>query len=61
MNDFNATKYKNEFAKNAYDRVSINLPKGKKEIVLKYCKEKGYTSLNSYVNDLINKDMELNE
>lgn len=58
MSDFNATKYKNDFNKNAYDRVSINFPKGQKEIIEQHWKAKGYKSLNAYVNNLIAKDME---
>ncbi len=32
MSDFNATKYKNEFNKESYDRASINFPKGQKAV-----------------------------
>ena len=32
MSDFNATKYKNEFNKESYDRVSINFRKGQKAV-----------------------------
>ena len=60
MGEFNATKYKNDFNKNAYDRVSINFPKGQKEIIEEYWKDKGYKSLNAYVNELIKRDMEQN-
>lgn len=58
MSDFNATKYKNEFNKESYDRASINFPKGQKAIIEAHWKAKGYKSLNAYVNDLIAKDME---
>lgn len=58
MSDFNATKYKNEFNKESYDRASINFPKGQKAIIEAHWKAKGYRSLNAYVNDLITKDME---
>lgn len=57
MGDFNATKYKNEFNKEVYDRASINFPKGKKAIIEAHWRSKGYKSLNTYVNDLINRDM----
>lgn len=57
MSDFNATKYKNDFNKEAYDRVSINFPKGSKDIIKAHWKSRGYSSLNAYVNDLINRDM----
>jgi hypothetical protein len=58
MSDFNSTKYKNEFAKEAYDRASINFPKGKKAVIESHWKAKGYKSLNSYVNALIDADMD---
>lgn len=57
MSDFNATKYKNEFNKESYDRVSINFPKGQKAVIEAHWKAKGYKSLNAYVNDLITQDM----
>ena len=58
MSDFNPTKYKNEFNKTAYDRASINFPKGQKDVIEQHWKSKGYKSLNAYVNDLIKQDME---
>ena len=57
MSNLNPTKYKNDFAKGAYDRVSINFPKGQKPIIEEHWRKKGYKSLNAYVNDLIQKDM----
>lgn len=57
MSTFNSTKYKNDFNKEAYDRVSINFPKGQKTIIEEHWRAKGYKSLNAYVNDLINRDM----
>lgn len=59
MGDFNSTKYKNAFAKDTYDRLSINVPKGMKKVIEEHYKAKGYKSLNAYVNDLINTDMKL--
>lgn len=57
MGEFNATKYKNDFAKEAYDRASINFPKGRKAVIEEHYKAKGYKSLNAYVNALIAADM----
>ena len=57
MKTFNETKYKNDFQKEKYDRIIVNVPKGKKDTIEKHRKEKGYTSLNQYINDLIRKDM----
>lgn len=56
---FNQSKYANEFAKEKYDRLNIQVPKGKKSSIEKHWREKGYKSLNAYVNDLINHDMGL--
>ena len=55
---FNQSKYANEFAKEKYDRLNIQVPKGHKAIIEEHWKAKGYKSLNAYVNDLIRKDME---
>lgn len=61
MSDFNATKYKNDFNKEAYDRASINFPKGQKAVIETHYKARGYKSLNAYINDLIKQDMEAGE
>lgn len=57
---FNQYQYQNEYNKEKYDRVNITFPKGKKELIEKHWKKKGYKSLNTYINELINKDMDLN-
>lgn len=54
---YDKVKYNNEYVKNNYDRLNIQVPKGQKAIIEAHWKSKGYHSLNSYVNDLINKDM----
>ena len=56
MNEFDSTKYKNDFAKEKYDRLNIQVPKGQKAVIEEHWRAKGYKSLNSYVNDLIKKD-----
>ncbi len=45
-------KYNNEFNKQAYDRVSLMLKKGKKEIIQKKAKENG-ESVNAFINRAI--------
>lgn len=55
---FNQSKYANEFAKEKYDRLNIQVPKGQKAVIEAHWKSRGYKSLNSYVNDLIARDME---
>lgn len=54
---FDKIKYDNDYQKNYYDRLIINVPKGNKEIIKQHWKNKGYDSLNQYINDLIRKDM----
>lgn len=49
-------QYKNDFAKEAYDRIALNVKKGQREQIQKYAKSKGM-SLNSYINKLIADDM----
>lgn len=49
-------KASNKYNAKAYDRVSLMLSKGKKEIVTAYAKSKGL-SLNAYINGLIAQDM----
>lgn len=57
MGVYNATKYKNDFQKEKYDRIIVNVNKGQKAVIDTFRIKKGYTSLNAYINDLIRKDM----
>lgn len=59
MGNFNKQKYDSDYAKQNYDRCIFNVPKGKKAIIETHWRERGYKSLNAYVNDLINRDMGL--
>ena len=54
---FNATKYKNNFQKEKYDRIIVNVPKGQKKIIDEQAKKKGYRSLNSFVVDAISEKL----
>lgn len=54
---FDATKYKNAFQKEKYDRIIVNVPKGKKEFIEAEAKRQGYKSLNAFVVDAINEKM----
>lgn len=58
MSKFNQAKYIQEFQKEKYDRCIFNVPKGQKAVIEEHWRAKGYKSLNSYVNDLIKKDMD---
>lgn len=55
---YDKVRYNNAYNKETYDRLSIQVPKGRKAIIEAHWKSRGYKSLNSYVNDLISKDME---
>lgn len=57
MEKFNATKYKNDFQKENYDRIIVNVSKGKKSEIEEYRRKKGFKSLNEYINELIRRDM----
>lgn len=54
---FNSSKYKNDYAREHYARLSVFVPIEDKEKIEKYCKNKGFKSLNAYINELIRRDM----
>lgn len=54
---FDVTKYKNDFQKEKYDRIIVNVPKGQKEIINMEAKKIGYKSLNSFVVDAIKEKL----
>lgn len=60
MSEFNESKYKNDFAKEKYDRIIVTVPKGQKSTIETHRKNNGYTSLNAYICELIRKDMNEN-
>ena len=57
MEKFNDSKYKNQFAKDNYDRLNIQVKKGTKAKIEEHRKNKGFKSLNDYVTALIYNDM----
>ena len=56
--EYNKIQYNNEYNKNNYDRLIINVPKGQKAVIKEHFTELGYKSLNEYVNALIRADFE---
>ena len=56
MSDFNASKYRNDFIKQNYDRVNLTLPKGKKEQVKAAAAAAGM-SLNEFINAAVDAYM----
>ena len=49
-------KASNKYNSKAYDRVSLMLPKGNRDVIRAYAESKGM-SLNGYINKLIADDM----
>lgn len=45
---FDETAYKNEFARQTYDRLSLVVPKGKKAVLKAYAEKKGI-SVNALI------------
>jgi len=51
-----SSESKNKYNAKAYDRVSVMLKKGQREIIADYASSQGL-SLNGYINKLIAEDM----
>lgn len=51
------TTYKNTWQKENKDRIPVTVPTGDKDRIAEWAREKGYISTNSYITDLIYKDM----
>ena len=49
------TQYKNDYAKNNYDRIALSVNKGVKEELQSHCSKYGYKSLNDFINKAINE------
>lgn len=54
---FDKKKYDQQFAKEKYDRIALNVAKGEKDKIAKYAELKGFDSLTDYIKFLIYKDM----
>lgn len=52
-----ATKAKNKYNAENYERISLSVPKGKKEIIKAHAESKG-ESLNGFVNRIIDEALE---
>lgn len=49
------TQYKNDYAKNNYDRIALSVNKGKKEELKEHCNKYGYKSVNDFITQAINE------
>ena len=54
---FEQYKYQNDYNREHYARLSVQVPKEDKDIIEFHWRKKGFKSFNAYVNDLIRKDM----
>lgn len=54
---FDSVKYKNDFQRDHYDRIALNVPKGQKEIIKAYASSVG-KSVNTFIWECIQKGME---
>lgn len=52
-----AIAYNNGYIKEAYDRVNLTMPKGKKEIIQTHAAAQG-ESVNAFINRAIDHEME---
>ncbi len=52
-----AYTYNNNFIKNAYDRINLIVPKGKKEVIQSAAQASG-ESVNAFINRLIDAELE---
>lgn len=51
------TAYKNRYNMENYDRIALIVPKGLKQVIKAHANAKGETSINAYINALIQADI----
>ena len=54
-NKFNKKEYDNNYQKTHYERVVVQVKKGKKKEIETHLADFGYKSMNKFVNDAINE------
>lgn len=54
---FDKVAYNNQFNAQAYDRINLTVPKGKKQEIKEYAEARG-ESVNGYINRIIEEDMQ---
>ena len=55
--NFDQNKYINDYIKEKYDRINLMVPAGMKPVIKTQAAAEG-KSVNEYINDLINEDLE---
>ena len=58
---FDKKKYDQNFQKDNYDRIALNVKKGEKAIIAEYAKAHGFVSITDYIKYVIYKDMNENQ
>lgn len=56
---FDKVAYNNQFNAQAYDRINLTVPKGKRQEIREYAEKLG-ESVNGYINRIIEEDMQKN-
>jgi hypothetical protein len=56
---FDKVAYNNQFNAQAYDRINLTVPKGKRQEIREYAEKRG-ESVNGYINRIIEEDMRKN-
>lgn len=58
MGEFNQSKYIADYIKQNYDTIKFQLPKGYKDKVKKLANDNGCKSMNEYIRQLIDKQLD---
>lgn len=58
---FNKTTYDNNYQRENYDRIALNVKKGEKEKIKKYAEIKGYDTITEYIKAILYEDMKKNQ
>lgn len=54
---FDKKKYDQQFQKENYDRIALNVKKGEKALIAEHAKKNGFDSITDYIKSVIYKDM----
>ena len=57
--DFDQIAYQNAYNKEKYDRITLMLPKGQKELLLEEAKKRGFSNVTALMKDMIKKEFNL--
>lgn len=61
MSEFNPKKYIQDYKKEKYGRIILDIPKEDKDEIKQYCKANGYGSMTKYIIAVMKEDMEKNQ